>query len=75
MTRKPTPFAPNYLRDNCVHFLFFLLFFFSLIVFLTLGIIPIGPANILCIASNFIYSFLHFITLYFFTFQLDNGVT
>ena len=46
--------------------------FFSLIVFLTLGIIPIGPANILCIVSNFIYSFY---TLYFFTFQLDNGVT
>ena len=42
------------------------------IVFLTLGIIPIGPANILCIVSNFIYSFY---TLYFFTFQLDNGVT
>ena len=46
--------------------------FFSLIVFLTLGIIPIGPANISCIVSNFIYSFY---TLYFFTFQLDNGVT
>ena len=46
--------------------------FFSLIVFLTLGIIPTGPANILCIVSNFIYSFY---TLYFFTFQLDNGVT
>ena len=40
LTRKPTPFAPNYLRDTFVHF-------FSLIVFLTLGIIPIGPANIL----------------------------
>ena len=47
-------------------------FFFSRIVFLTLGIIPIGPANILCIVSNLIYSFY---TLYFFTFQLDNGVT
>ena len=46
--------------------------FFSLTVFLTMGIIPIGPANILCIVSNFIYSFY---TLYFFTFQLDNGVT
>ena len=46
-------------------------FFFSVIVFLTLGIIPTGPANILCIVSNFIYSFY---TLYFFTFQLDNGV-
>ena len=56
-------------------FFIFFIIFFSLIVFLTLGIIPIGPANILCIASNFIYSFLHFITLYFFTFQLDNGVT
>ena len=50
---------------------FFFLILFSLIVFLTLGIIPIGPANILCIVSNFIYSFY---TLYFFTFQLDNGV-
>ena len=47
-------------------------FFFLLIVFLTLGIIPIGPANILCIVSNSIYSFY---TLYFFTFHLDNGVT
>ena len=49
------------------HFRTFLIFFSR-----TLGIIPIGPANILCIVSNFIYSF-H--TLYFFTFQLDNGVT
>ena len=47
-------------------------FFFSLIVFLTLGIIPTGPANVLCIVSNFIYSLY---TLYFFTFQVDNGVT
>ena len=31
-----------------------------------------GPANILCIILNFIYSFY---TSYFFTFQLDNGVT
>ena len=30
------------------------------------------PANILCIVLNFIYSFY---TSYFFTFQLDNGVT
>ena len=46
--------------------------FISLIMFLTFGIILIGPANILCIVSNFLYSFY---TLYFFTFQLDNGVT
>ena len=46
--------------------------FFSLIVCLTLGIIPIGPANILCIVPNAIYSFY---TLYFSTFHLDNGVT
>ena len=49
------PFAPNYLHDTFVHFL-------SLTVFPTLGIIPLGPANILCIVSNFIYSFY---TLYF----------
>ena len=54
--------------------LYFILYFylFFLIVFLTLGIVPTGPANILCIVSNFIYSFY---TLYFFTFQLDHGVT
>ena len=46
--------------------------FFPLIAFFTLGIIPIGPANILRITSNFIYSFY---TLYVLTFQLDNGVT
>ena len=41
------------------HVLFQILYirFFSLIVFLTSGIIPTGPANISCIVSNFIYSF------------------
>ena len=72
LNTQADPIRANYLRDTFVHFLF--CYIFSLIVFLTLGIIPIGPANILCIASNFIYSFLHLITLYFFIFQLDNGV-
>ena len=55
------------LRDTFVHFFFF--FFF--IVFLTLGIIPVRPVNILCIVSHFIYSNS---TFYFFTSLLDNGV-
>ena len=50
-----------------------LLYIFNIIViFLFVFLIPIGPASILCIFSNVIYS-LH--TLYFFTFELDNGVT
>ena len=63
---KPTPFTPNYLRDTFVHFVFVFVFF-SFIVFLTLGIIAIGPANILCIVSNFIYSFYTFVILFHFS--------
>ena len=42
-------------------------FFFSFIVFLTMGIIPIGPANILCIVSKFYIFGLHLILFHFST--------
>ena len=59
------------IQADSIHAKLFRTFFFSH-CFSYLGILPIGPANILCIVSNFIYLFY---TLYFFTFQLDNGVT
>ena len=63
MTRKSTLFVPRnpcqavYVTLSCVFSIF-------LIVFLTLGILPILPENILCIVSNMIYSYcsLHFLT-------------
>lgn len=51
--------------------LFIWQFSLFLIVFITVGIIPIGRATISCIISHFIYSYY---TFYFFTFYLDNGV-